>query len=403
MAVSLISISSDLSGKSVGSSISRVIIIGSIPVKVLVAPEVRTAAVASPVRVLELDTHSSSKADPSKSSLPLVFVARLVLPFLCSNDSDLDIEMPEGHVSPTPHDAMFARWRSKVASRSSSHTTSTPEIPTTPIPPAPSAIFAPSTDIISPIDAPPEVRRRRAILIRPGHSTMGHSSSEHTPPVTTIADSSTPSRFIYPPLARTSRYGEAYRRWRSAPEGMEMESITMDFVTKFPKTSTGQDTIRVIVDRLTKSAHFLPMRENDSMEKLTRQYLKEIVTRHGVPVLIISNRDGRRRKPLEFQVGDKVMLKVPPWKRVIHFGKHEKRNPRFIGPFKVLAKVGTVAYRLELTYQLSRIHSTFHVSNLKCFSDEPLAIPLDEIQIDDKLNFIEEPVEIINCKVKHLK
>ncbi|GJY74501.1 putative reverse transcriptase domain-containing protein [Tanacetum coccineum] len=112
----------------------------------------------------------------------------------------------------------------------------------------------------------------------------------------------------------------------------------------------------------------------------------------------------RRRKPLDFQVGDKVMLKVSPWKGVIRFGKRGKLNARYIGPFKILVKVGTVAYRLELPDQLSHVHSTFHVSNMKkCFSDEPLVIPLDEIQIDDKLNFIEEPVEIMDRKVKHLK
>ncbi|GKB37484.1 hypothetical protein Tco_0882426, partial [Tanacetum coccineum] len=86
----------------------------------------------------------------------------------------------------------------------------------------------------------------------------------------------------------------------------------------------------------------------------------------------------RRRKPLEFEVGDKVMLKVSPWKGVIHFGKRGKLNPRYIGPFKILAKVRTLAYRLELLEQLSRVHSTFHVSHLKkCFVDEPLAIPLE--------------------------
>nr|GFD36736.1 putative reverse transcriptase domain-containing protein [Tanacetum cinerariifolium] len=88
----------------------------------------------------------------------------------------------------------------------------------------------------------------------------------------------------------------------------------------------------------------------------------------------------RRHKPLEFEVGDKVMLKVLPWKGVIHFGKRGKLNPCYIAPFKILAKVGTLAYRFELLEQLSRVHSTFHVSNLKkCFVDEPLAIPLDEI------------------------
>nr|GEU39174.1 putative reverse transcriptase domain-containing protein [Tanacetum cinerariifolium] len=254
----------------------------------------------------------------------------------------------------------------------------------------------------------------------------------------------------------------------------------MDFVTKLPKTAAGQDTIWVIVDRLTKSAHFLPMREDDTLEKLTRQYLMEVVAKHGVPVSIISDRDGKftshfwkslnkalgtrldmstsyhpetdgqsertiqtledmlracvldigkgwdKHLPLvevlhnnsshtsikaaSFEalygrkLGDKVMLKVSPWKGVIRFGKREKLNPRYIGPFKISARVGTVACRLELPENLSRVHSTFYVSKLKkCMADEPLAIPLDEIQVDDKLNFIEEPVEIMDREVKRLK
>ncbi|GJV09545.1 putative reverse transcriptase domain-containing protein [Tanacetum coccineum] len=313
-------------------------------------------------------------------------------------------------------------------------------------------------------------------------------------------------------------------------------SGTISLWIKLPRTSSGYDTIWVIIYCLTKSAHFLPIRENDSMDKLARLYMKEVVTRHGILVSIICDRGGRftsnfwkafqkalgtrldmstayhpqtdgqsertiqtledmlracvidfgngwerhlpliefsynnsyhasikaapfealygrkcrspvcwaevgdaqltgpelihettekivqikqriqaardrqksyadvRRKPLEFQVGDRVMLKVSPWKGVIRFGKRGKLNPRYIGPFKVLAKVGTVAYRLELPQQLSRVHSTFHVSNLKkCLSDEPLAIPLDEIHIDDKLHFVEEPVEIMDREVKRLK
>ncbi|GJW76830.1 hypothetical protein Tco_0138512 [Tanacetum coccineum] len=99
-----------------------------------------------------------------------------------------------------------------------------------------------------------------------------------------------------------------------------------------------------------------------------------------------------------------VMLKVSPWKGVIRFGKQGKLNPHYIGPFKIITKVGTIAYRLELRERLSRVHSMFHVLNLKkCMADEPLAVPLDEIQVDDKLHFIEEPVEIMDREDKRLK
>ncbi|GJU09554.1 putative reverse transcriptase domain-containing protein [Tanacetum coccineum] len=109
------------------------------------------------------------------------------------------------------------------------------------------------------------------------------------------------------------------------------------------------------------------------------------------------------RKPMEFQVGDKVMLKVSPWKGVVHFGKRGKLNPRYVGPFKVLKMVGAVAYNLELPQELSRVHNTFHVSNLKkCYSDDPLVVPLEGLQVDDKLYFVEEPVEIMDRKVKQL-
>ncbi|GJX36760.1 putative reverse transcriptase domain-containing protein [Tanacetum coccineum] len=314
------------------------------------------------------------------------------------------------------------------------------------------------------------------------------------------------------------------------------ERIPMDFIIKLPKTSNEHDTIWVIVDRLTKSAHFIPTREPDSMETLTRMYIKEIVSRHRVPISIISDRDshftsrfwkslqsalgsqldmsmayhpetdgksertiqtlkdmlracvidfekgwekhlplvefsynnsyhasikatpfealyGRkcrspvcwaevrdvqltrpeiihettekivqirqrlqaardrqrsyanvRRKPLEFQVGDRVMLKVSPRKGVIRFKKRGNLNPRCIGPFKILERIGPVAYKLELPEELRNVHNTFHVSNLKkCLSDESLVIPMKELRLDDKLNFVEEPVEIMDREVKQLK
>ncbi|GKA65343.1 putative reverse transcriptase domain-containing protein [Tanacetum coccineum] len=111
-----------------------------------------------------------------------------------------------------------------------------------------------------------------------------------------------------------------------------------------------------------------------------------------------------KRKPMEFQVGDKVMLKVSPWKGVIRFGKRGKLNPRCVGPFKVLERVGDVAYKLELLEELSRVYNTFHVSNFKkCHANEPLVVPLDGLHFDNKLHFVEEPVEIIDHEVKRLK
>ncbi|GKC88903.1 hypothetical protein Tco_1149552, partial [Tanacetum coccineum] len=196
----------------------------------------------------------------------------------------------------------------------------------------------------------------------------------------------------------------------------------------------GQDTFWVIDDVLLNVLHFLPMREDDTLETFDEtNTLWEVVSKMVVPLpspalgapfealygasvdhlsaglKLGTCRDRQKsyadvRRKLCVSLGDKVMLKVSPWKGVIRFGKRGKLNPRYIGPFKIIAKVGTVAYRLELPEKLSRVHSTFHVSKLKkCMADEPLAIPLDEIQVDDKLNFIEEPVEIMDREVKRLK
>ncbi|GJW34802.1 hypothetical protein Tco_0057722 [Tanacetum coccineum] len=111
-----------------------------------------------------------------------------------------------------------------------------------------------------------------------------------------------------------------------------------------------------------------------------------------------------RRKPLEFEVGDRVMLKVSPWKGVIRFGKKGKLAPRYVGPLEILERIGPVAYRLRLPEELSGVHDTFHVSNLKkCLADASLHVPLDEIKVDKTLRFVEEPVEIMDREVKSLK
>nr|GEV81619.1 hypothetical protein [Tanacetum cinerariifolium] len=175
------------------------------------------------------------------------------------------------------------------------------------------------------------------------------------------------------------------------------------------------------------------------MDRMAKLYLHEIVARHGVPITIISDRDSRftssmrcasfealygskcrspimwaevgeksyadkRRKPLEFSVGDYVLLKVSHWKGVVHFGKKGKLAPRFVGPFEIIEKVGLVAYMLDLPEELDGVHDTYHVSNLKkCLADPTLQVPLDEIRVDDKLNFMEEPMEIIEREFKNLK
>ncbi|GJY21232.1 putative reverse transcriptase domain-containing protein [Tanacetum coccineum] len=112
----------------------------------------------------------------------------------------------------------------------------------------------------------------------------------------------------------------------------------------------------------------------------------------------------KRRKPLEFSMGEHVLLKVSPWKGMVHFRKKGKLAPRFVGPFEITEKIGPVAYRLRLPKELNDVHDTFHVSNLKkCLADPTLHIPLDEIQVDAKLNFVQEPVEILEREFKKLK
>ncbi|GJV13645.1 putative reverse transcriptase domain-containing protein [Tanacetum coccineum] len=111
-----------------------------------------------------------------------------------------------------------------------------------------------------------------------------------------------------------------------------------------------------------------------------------------------------RRKPLEFSIGDYVLLKVLPWKGVVRFRKKGKLAPRFVGPFEIIEKVGLVAYRLDLPEELNGVHDTFHVSNLKKgLADPALQVPFDEIRVDAKLNLVEEHVEILEKEFKKLK
>ncbi|GJT22602.1 hypothetical protein Tco_0892539 [Tanacetum coccineum] len=99
-----------------------------------------------------------------------------------------------------------------------------------------------------------------------------------------------------------------------------------------------------------------------------------------------------------------VLFKVSPWNGVVRFGKRGKLSPRYIRPFKILARVGPMAYMLELPEELKGIHSNFHVSNLKkCLAEGDIVVPMDEILLDDKLHMIEEPVEIVDREVKRLK
>ncbi|GKC96425.1 putative reverse transcriptase domain-containing protein [Tanacetum coccineum] len=277
------------------------------------------------------------------------------------------------------------------------------------------------------------------------------------------------------------------------------DKITMDLITKLPRSRSGHDAIWVIVDRLTKSAHFLAIREDFGTEKLARLYIDEIVARHGVatdgqiehtiqtledmlracvidfggswdvhlplaefsynnsyhssiqcalfealygrkcrsPMLWAEIREGsligpelvlettdkvvlikeklkaardhqksyayKRHKSLEFEVGDRVLLRVSPWKGVVHFGNNGKLAPRYVGPFEILERIGLVAYRLRLPEELSSMHDIFHVSNLKkCLADANLHVPLNEIKVDKTLHFVEEPVEIMDREIKKL-
>ncbi|GKB93106.1 hypothetical protein Tco_0979243 [Tanacetum coccineum] len=112
----------------------------------------------------------------------------------------------------------------------------------------------------------------------------------------------------------------------------------------------------------------------------------------------------KRRKPLEFEVGNRVLLRVSPWKGVVHFGNMGKLAPKYVGAFEILKRIGLVAYRLRLPEEFNSVHDTFHVSNLKkCLADANFHVPLDEINVDKTLRFVKEPVDIMDGEIKKLK
>ncbi|KAA3483234.1 DNA/RNA polymerases superfamily protein [Gossypium australe] len=187
------------------------------------------------------------------------------------------------------------------------------------------------------------------------------------------------------------------------------DCITMDFLSGFLLTPKKKDAVWVVVDRLTKSAHFILVHTDYPLENLTDLYVFEIVRLHKVPLSIISDRDpsfkksyaNLKRKKIEFQFGDKVFLEVSPWKKVLRFGKKGKLSPHVIGPYEVIEKIGLVAYRLALSSELEKIHDVLHVSMLHRYRSEPShVISPTEIEIRLGMTYGKEPVKILAREVK---
>ncbi|KAA3488099.1 integrase [Gossypium australe] len=187
------------------------------------------------------------------------------------------------------------------------------------------------------------------------------------------------------------------------------DRVTMDFITGLLLTPSKKDAVWVVVDRLKKSAHFIPVHVDYSLDKLADLYISEILRLHGVPLSIISNRDPReteemvkvireclkaaldrqksysdlKRKKIEFQVGDKVFLKVSPWRNVLRFGRKGKLSLRFIGPYEITEKIGLVASLLALPLELRKIHDVFYVSMLSRYHSDPSHVILpSEVEIN---------------------
>ncbi|XP_060216557.1 uncharacterized protein LOC132644034 [Lycium barbarum] len=213
----------------------------------------------------------------------------------------------------------------------------------------------------------------------------------------------------------------------------------MDFITSIPRLSRRHESIWVIVERLKKSAHILLVKTIDSAKDYAKLYIRDIARLHGTPVSIISDRGSHyhasirmapfetlyrrscrspirwfesrqkfykdvRRKDLEFQVNDWVFLKVLSMKGVMRFGKKEKLTSRYIGPYRILRRVGKVAYELEFPQDLIDVHQVFHVSMLrKCVGDPSSVVPTDIIMVNDSFTYEEVPMEILDHQVRKLR
>ncbi|KAK6150629.1 hypothetical protein DH2020_015561 [Rehmannia glutinosa] len=206
----------------------------------------------------------------------------------------------------------------------------------------------------------------------------------------------------------------------------------MDFMTDLPRTRGGHDVIWVVVDRLTKSAHFLPIRKTDSLQKLAQTYIREIISYQATigmaPHEALYGRKCRsplhweiddqwtpkekrkspsipkRRKDLEFEVGDEVFLRLSPRKGLINPKKEGKLSPRYVGPYKILQRIGKLAYRLELPAPYAGMHGVFHVSRLKKYQPDPEhIITQDTPPLMQNLSYIERPIRIIDQQIRQLR
>ncbi|GJV58894.1 putative reverse transcriptase domain-containing protein [Tanacetum coccineum] len=236
----------------------------------------------------------------------------------------------------------------------------------------------------------------RTLIMKEAHTSKysvhpGDIVARHGVPVSIISD-------------RDSHFTS--RLWKSLQKAL---GTRLDLSTAYHPETFGQSerTIQTLEDMLRACAIDFGGESQLIGPEIVKETIDNIVQ---IKERLKTTRDRQksyadhRRKLLEFSVGDKVLLKVSPWKGIVRFVKRSKLSPRYVGPFEVVEQVGPVAYRLRLPQELVGIHDTFYMSNLKkCLADVNLHVPLEEIRIDDKLRFVKEPIKIMDREVKKLK